>query len=96
MRKMECLTKREELSMQENPSTFTFRSRSFQSIVDELVEGIKQVYEEAPPKLTTFEEIGNWAGQHVLLTEEKITAGSEYISPFYDPNDVAFKKVDDG
>lgn len=57
--------------MQEIPETFTFRSRSFQSIVDDLVEGIKQAYKEAPPELTTFEEIGNWAGQHVLLTEEK-------------------------
>ena len=57
--------------MQETPGTFTFRQRSFQSIVDDLVEGIKQAYKEAPPELTTFEEIGNWAGQHVILTEQK-------------------------
>ena len=57
--------------MQEIPGTFTFRQRSFQSIVDDLVEGIKGAYKEAPKELQTFEEIAHWAGQHVLLTEEK-------------------------
>lgn len=57
--------------MKETPSTFTFRQRSFQSIVDDLVEGIKSAYKEAPPELQTFEEIAEWAGKHVLLNEAK-------------------------
>ena len=57
--------------MQENPDMFRIRCRSFQSILDNLVEGMKQVYKEAPSELTTSEEISNWAGQHVKLTEEK-------------------------
>jgi hypothetical protein len=57
--------------MQENPSIFTFRRRSFQSIVDDMVSGIIGEYKEAPKELQTFEEIAHWAGQHVLLTEKK-------------------------
>lgn len=57
--------------MQETRETFTFRQRSFQSIVDDMVNGIIGACKEAPSELQTFEEIANWAGQHVLLTEEK-------------------------
>ena len=61
-----------KIIMKENPSTFTFRQRSYQSIVDDLVEGIKSAYKECPnSENKTFEEVAHWAGQHVLLTEEK-------------------------
>lgn len=57
---------------QENREHFVFRQRSFQSIVDDLVEGIKTAYEECPDSENkTFEEVAHWAGQHVLLTEKK-------------------------
>jgi hypothetical protein len=68
---MECLTKRQGLTMQETQETFTFRRRSFQSIVDDMVNGIIGAYKEAPAELKTFEEIAHWAGQHVLLTEKE-------------------------
>jgi hypothetical protein len=45
--------------------------RTFQAIVDDLVKGIQDAYKEAPKELTTFEEIGKWAGQHVIIHERE-------------------------
>lgn len=61
--------------MQENKIKFT----SFKEIVDDLIEGIKGAYKNCPKsdkncpnyENKTFEEGAHWAGQHILLTEEK-------------------------
>lgn len=45
---------------------------SFQETLDTLMEGIKLAYEQCPDSENkTFEQVAEWAGQHVLLTEEK-------------------------
>lgn len=48
--------------------------RYLKDIVDDLVEGIKGVHKEMDEKgllteTTTFEEMADYAGKHVLLTE---------------------------
>lgn len=45
---------------------------SFKEITDTLIEGIKLAYKECPDSENkTFEQVAEWAGKHVLLTEEK-------------------------
>ena len=39
-------------------------------------------------------ECWTWSNTDIRA-QKNITAGREYISPFYDPNDVAFKNKDD-
>ncbi len=49
-----------------------FRSRSFKDSIDTLVQGMIQAHKECPDaENKTFEEIAQWAGQNVLLTEGK-------------------------
>ena len=57
--------------MQENPEVVRIRCRSFQSIVDDMIEGIKNSYKNCPDSENkTFEEVAHWAGHHILLTEK--------------------------
>jgi len=60
------------MSKELNKPTFTFtRHTSFQSIADTLKEGIIQAYKDCPDSENkTFEEIAEWAGRHVLLSEK--------------------------
>lgn len=49
-----------------------FKRTSFQEIADTLTEGIIQAYKECPDSQNkTFEEVSEWAGQRVLLSEKK-------------------------
>jgi len=44
---------------------------SFQQITDTLIEGMTQAYKECPDSENkTFEEVAEWAGRHVILTEK--------------------------
>lgn len=48
------------------------KSTSFKETLDTLMEGIKLAYKECPDSENkTFEQVAEWAGQHVLLNEEK-------------------------
>jgi len=50
----------------------TVRFTSMKNTFDTLMEGIIQANKECPDSENkTFEEVAEWAGQHVLLTEEK-------------------------
>lgn len=53
--------------------TFTFtRHYSFQDFTNCLIEGIKTAYQDCPnSENMTFEEVANWTGGHVLITEQK-------------------------
>lgn len=49
-----------------------FKAKSFKDSVDTLIEGMVNAYKECPDSENkTFEEIAEWAGQHVIITEEK-------------------------
>lgn len=53
-------------------STYKFKNTSFEEIANTLVQGIIDAYKECPDaENKTFEQIAEWAGQHVLLTEQK-------------------------
>jgi predicted transcriptional regulator len=55
------------MTNENNKVSFT----SFEEILDTLIDGISNAYKECPDADNkTFEEIAEWAGQHVLLTEE--------------------------
>lgn len=52
--------------------TNNLNSKSFKESLDTLLEGIIQAYKECQDSENkTFEQVAEWAGQHVLLTEEK-------------------------
>lgn len=58
--KCECLLKQ-----------IDFRQVSYNQLLDTLIEGITYAYKNCPDaENKTFEEVAEWAGQHVLLTEK--------------------------
>lgn len=57
-----------------------FRKISFYKIADDLIEGVKSIHEEMNEKgllneSTTFEEMADYAGKHVLISERSETDG---------------------
>ena len=45
---------------------------SFKDLEDTLFEGIKHAYDQCPDSENkTFEDVADWAGKHVLITEAK-------------------------
>lgn len=47
-------------------------NKTFKEILDNLVEGIVEAYKNCPnSEHKTFEEVADWAGKHVLITEKK-------------------------
>jgi len=49
-----------------------FCTSKYKEIINSLIEGIKQAYKECPDaENKTFEEIADWCGKHVIITEKK-------------------------
>ena len=47
--------------------------KSYKEILDTSIEAIVEAYKQCPDaENKTFEEVAEWAGQHVLLTEKEL------------------------
>lgn len=66
--------------------------KSFEEIADTLIEGIISAYKECPDaENKTFEEIAEWAGQHVLSKEDAEEFVSQNEKPYvFDPDNFSY------
>lgn len=61
----------ESRDMNKKDPSQTLRFRCMKSTIDTLVDGIINAYKECPDaENKTFEEVAEWAGKHVILTEK--------------------------